>query len=124
MTHTPTVLLVDNDPFLRRTYSTRLTQAGYSVLLASNVVEGSKLAGAHLPNVVLCDAGADNGRGLELVRALSQSTKTAHIPVLCLSNNWDDAHRTASLAAGARAYARKAHLTPTELTAHVAKLLA
>ena len=124
MKNTHTVLLVDNDAFLRRVYGTRLMSAGYNVLLAGDVVEGSRLAGEHIPHAILCDAQADHGRGLELVRALASSTKTAHIPVLCLSNTWDENDKKAALAAGANAYAMKAHITPTELAAHVERMLA
>src|SRR3989344_6496736 len=99
-----TVLLVDSDPFFRRVYGSRLQKAGYELLVARDAVEGSKLAGQHLPSAILCDVHTDNGRGLELVQALGSSPKTSHIPVLCLSNTWQDEHKNAAFKAGAKGF--------------------
>ena len=49
------ILVVDDDPGLRRLLEKRLSAAGYEVLMAANGIEGVKLARHEDPDLILLD---------------------------------------------------------------------
>jgi diguanylate cyclase (GGDEF)-like protein len=64
------ILLVDDDPFFRRTTTRTLTAAGYTVFEAETGEEALTMAVRHRPDIVLLDALMEGMSGFEVCRRL------------------------------------------------------
>ena len=81
----PCVLLVEDDPALRRYLEVVLQRAGYEVVSAGDGLEAMKvLLGAHV-DVIVTDALMPNLDGYELCRFVRNSQHLAHLPIILLS---------------------------------------
>ena len=79
------VLLVEDDPALRRYLQVVLQRAGYAVMTAGDGLEAMKfLLTAHV-DIVVTDALMPNLDGYELCRFVRNSDHLAHLPIILLS---------------------------------------
>lgn len=79
------VLLVEDDPALRRYLEVVLQRAGYAVLTAGDGLEAMKfLLTAHV-DIVVTDGLMPNLDGYELCRFVRNSDHLAHLPIILLS---------------------------------------
>jgi CheY-like chemotaxis protein len=79
------VLLVEDDPALRRYLEVVLQRAGYEVISAGDGLDAMKaLLKAHV-DVVVTDALMPNLDGYELCRFVRNSHHLAHLPIILLS---------------------------------------
>jgi two-component system cell cycle response regulator DivK len=81
----PLVLIVEDQPDLRRLYAQQLTMSGFDVIEAANGVEAVAWTSTHHPDVVLMDLSLPVLDGWEATRRLKRDEKTAHIPVVALT---------------------------------------
>ena len=79
------VLLVEDDPALRRYLEVVLQRAGYAVLTASDGLEGMKFLLTAQIDIVVTDALMPNLDGYELCRFVRNSDHLAHLPIILLS---------------------------------------
>lgn len=79
------VLLVEDDPALRRYLEIVLERAGYQVLSAGDGLEAMKFLLSDRVDVVVTDALMPNLDGYELCRFVRSSEHLAHLPVILLS---------------------------------------
>ncbi|HET9732390.1 MAG TPA: response regulator [Acidimicrobiales bacterium] len=119
---TRTVLVVDDDPVIRKLLQVNFEMEGYSVALAGDGVEALELVAATPPDLVVCDVMMPRMDGITTVTRLKQDPATASIPVILLSAKAQDGDVRAGLAAGAEDYATKP-FDPLELLDRVARLL-
>ena len=68
----PLILLVEDEPQLRRYLRVTLVPHGYRLLEAVNAKEGELLAASHHPDLVLLDLGLPDMDGLMLTRRLRE----------------------------------------------------
>lgn len=80
-----TILVVENDPFLRRLTSQLLELEGYQVLEAENGRLALDAIAAETPALVLCDLRMPEMDGREVLRALQQDAHSAAIPLVFLT---------------------------------------
>jgi CheY-like chemotaxis protein len=79
------VLLVEDDPALRRYLEVVLERAGYEVVSAGDGLEAMKfLLGVRI-DVIVTDALMPNLDGYELCRFVRNSQHLAHMPIILLS---------------------------------------
>jgi two-component system cell cycle response regulator DivK len=78
----------------------RLKRAGYTILVATNGVEGVAMAKAKQPSLILMDLGMPVLDGWEATRQLKAAPETRHIPVIALSAHAMAGEREKALAAG------------------------
>jgi CheY-like chemotaxis protein len=64
------ILVIDDDPAIRKLLRAALELAGYAVAEAGDGVQGVQAFRAHRPDVVLCDLCMPNKDGLETIREL------------------------------------------------------
>jgi CheY-like chemotaxis protein len=81
----PLILIVEDQPDLRRLYAQQLTMSGFDVIEAANGAEAVRWTSAHSPDVVLMDLSLPVLDGWEATRRLKGDEKTAHIPVVALT---------------------------------------
>src|ERR1044072_3854094 len=79
------VLLVEDDPALRRYLEVVLERAGYSVISAGDGLEAMKSLLAEQVDVVVTGALMPNLDGYELCRFVRNSPHLAHLPIILLS---------------------------------------
>jgi two-component system KDP operon response regulator KdpE len=98
------ILIVDDEPPIRKLLRLGLTSQGYDLLEASN----GKTALEQLdkkPNLVILDLGLPDIDGLELLRRIRH--REANLPVVVLSSRGDEAGKVAALDLGADDYITK-----------------
>ena len=98
------VLVVDDEPQIRRALSVNLRARGYDVDQAGSGEEALHLAAARHPDVVLLDLGLPGVDGLEVIRGLRGWT---NVPIVVLSVREAEADKVAALDLGADDYLTK-----------------
>src|SRR5438445_1670167 len=76
------VLVVDDDPVIQKLLQVNFEMEGYSVITASDGVEGLERARAERPDIVILDVMMPKMNGLEVASALKGSADTAGIPII------------------------------------------
>ena len=79
------VLLVEDDPALRRYLEVVLQRAGYIVMSAGDGLEAMKVLLTLQVDVIVTDALMPNLDGYELCRFVRNSDHLAHLPIILLS---------------------------------------
>jgi CheY-like chemotaxis protein len=118
-----TILLAEDDRFLRRAAEVTLKQRGFNVLLAVDGQEAIDLARAHRPDLVLLDLLMPRKTGIEVLEELRAEPQTAGLNVLILSNSSKELEMRNAKALGVAGYWIKANLSLKELGDRVVALL-
>jgi two-component system KDP operon response regulator KdpE len=103
-TATLKILVVDDEPPIRKLLRMGLTSQGYDVLEASNGKIAIELL-AKKPALVILDLGLPDIDGLELLRRIRQ--RDDNVPVVVLSSRGDEAGKVSALDLGADDYVTK-----------------
>ncbi len=98
------VLVVDDEPQIRRALGTNLRARGYLVDLAADGEEALRQAADHHPDVVVLDLGLPGIDGIDVIRGLRGWTS---IPIVVLSVRADESDKVEALDAGADDYVTK-----------------
>ncbi len=98
------VLLVEDEPQMRRFLRVALEGSGYRYLEASTGEEGLTLAVQHRPDVILLDLGLPDMDGLELMTRLRAWSQT---PVIVISARGQETDKIGALDVGADDYLTK-----------------
>ena len=86
MTMNRKILVIDDDIISQNLLRSTLTQAGYSVVVASNGEEGIKIASEQPPGLVVLDIMMPGLYGGEVAAILKSDPKTKDIPIIFLSS--------------------------------------
>jgi two-component system, OmpR family, KDP operon response regulator KdpE len=100
----PTILVVEDEPQMRRFLRASLGAEGYRVQEAWTVADGVRIVTAEHPDAVLLDLGLPDGDGLELVRRVREWSS---VPVIVVSARGREDDKVAALDAGADDYLPK-----------------
>jgi two-component system KDP operon response regulator KdpE len=98
------ILVVDDEPPIRKLLRMGLTAQGYEVIDAPNGKVALELL-AKKPNLVILDLGLPDIDGLDLLRQLRQRDDS--LPIVVLSSRGDEAGKVAALDLGADDYVTK-----------------
>jgi two-component system KDP operon response regulator KdpE len=98
------VLVVDDEPHIRRTLEINLAARGYQVDMASTGETAIDLAARRHPDLVILDLGLPGLDGIDVVRGLRQWSS---VPILVLSAREAEQAKVAALDAGADDYVTK-----------------
>ena len=99
-----TILVVDDDPQLRRFLRTTLAGHGHSVVEAGSVAEAIDTIGRIQPSVILLDLGLPDGDGLAELRRIPPEDRP---PIIVLSARGQEGDKVTALDAGADDYLTK-----------------
>ena len=78
----------------------RLTRAGFTVVIATDGVQGVAMAGSERPDLIIMDLTLPDMDGWEATRRIKADPATRHIPVVALTANAMEGDREKALAAG------------------------
>ena len=98
------VLVVEDEPQMRRFIHASLSAHGYQVGEAANGTEALALATSRNPDVVLMDLGLPDMDGIDLTRRLREWSR---VPVIVISARGREADKVSALDAGADDYLTK-----------------
>ncbi|ADQ17830.1 two component transcriptional regulator, winged helix family [Leadbetterella byssophila DSM 17132] len=84
-----TLLIIDDEPQIRRLLSINFQNQEYKVIEAATADEGLRLAASHLPDLILLDLGLPDLSGHELLKQLRE-WYTKPILILTVENKEED----------------------------------
>jgi len=110
-----TILIIEDDKFLRELVARKLLNEAYEVSEAVDGEEGIKKIKEEKPDLILLDLILPGIDGFEVLSKMKEDPALASIPVIILSNlgQKDDVEK--GLKMGAIDYLIKAHFTPGEI---------
>jgi two-component system KDP operon response regulator KdpE len=100
----PFILIVEDDPQIRRFLRATLGAEGYRFQEAVTAEEGLTLAAAHHPDMILLDLGLPDRDGLDVIKQVRQWSQA---PILVLSARGQENDKIAALDLGADDYVAK-----------------
>lgn len=83
--HGKTVLVVEDDPWIRSLMADLLAGEGYEVVQAPDGKAGMQMAEARDPDVILLDLAMPEKSGLDVLHELKSQKPTRDIPVIVVS---------------------------------------
>jgi two-component system, OmpR family, KDP operon response regulator KdpE len=102
--HAPSVLVIDDEPQIRRFVRVGLEQRGYTVKLADTGATGLATAADLQPNVIVLDLGLPDMSGTEVLESVRASSD---VPVIVLSIDSAEERKVTLLRLGADDYIAK-----------------
>lgn len=76
------VLIIDDDPLIRKTLSTHFAKQGYDVCLAENGEEGIRKHGEAYPDLVLLDIRLPDEDGIEVLRKIKEKNAKTYVLIM------------------------------------------
>ncbi|MBL8648059.1 MAG: response regulator transcription factor [Sphingosinicella sp.] len=119
MSATARILVVEDDPHIRRLVRAALQRAGHAVSEAASAREGLSLLDIEKPDAVLLDLGLPDRDGIELIQIIRARSAAG---VIVISAREDTAEKVAALDLGADDYLTKPFDTE-ELLARIRTVL-
>ena len=114
-TPAPLVLLIEDEPHMRRFLRAALRARDYQVVEAATAREGLMQAAGRNPELILLDLGLPDADGLDVARELRRSTSS---PIIVISARGQEQDKVAALDLGADDYLTKPFGEP-ELLARI-----
>ncbi len=100
----PKVLVVDDEPQIRRFLRVSLQSHDYTVIEAENGKEGLRVCTVQKPDLLILDLGLPDMDGLEVIKMVREYSQ---IPIIVLSIRSDDIDKIEALDRGANDYVTK-----------------
>src|SRR6202041_2955376 len=102
-----TILVVDDNPTVRKGLSIRLRANGYEVLFAEDAISATAALVTERPDLMILDLGLPCGDGFVVMERLQKNDRLANIPVIVLTGRELADNRDRALQAGAAAFFQK-----------------
>jgi two-component system, OmpR family, alkaline phosphatase synthesis response regulator PhoP len=119
---TQTILVVEDEPDIRKLVQYNLAQERFKVLEAEDGEQALKILQREKPNLVILDLMLPGLSGLELCKILRERPQTAQLPILMLTAKAGEADKVIGLEIGADDYLAKP-FSPREMVARVRAIL-
>jgi len=103
----PKILIIDDDPDLRRGLNLRLRANHYDTAYATDGFTAMAMAQKERPDLIILDIGLPAGDGFVVLDRLQQVAALSCIPVIVLTARDPQANRERILKAGATAFFQK-----------------
>ena len=116
------ILVVDDEPDIRRLVVLHLEREGFRCRTAGTGPDALREAKAAVPDLVVLDLMLPGLDGLEVCRRLRSEASTAGVPIIMLTAKADEVDRVVGLEVGADDYVVKP-FSPKELVARVRAVL-
>ena len=116
------ILIADDEPNQLELMSFNLSNAGYSIIKASNGKEAIELIENHSPDLIILDWMMPKMSGIDVCRTLRSRSETKQIPIIILSARSEESDKSLGLDTGADDYISKP-FSPKELISRVKALL-
>jgi two-component system KDP operon response regulator KdpE len=101
------ILIIEDDPDLRRGLNVRLRASNYDTDFAGDAVMALSIAKKEAPDLILLDLGLPGGDGFLVLERLKNIASLACTPVIVVSARDPKANEKRALDAGAEAFFQK-----------------
>lgn len=118
-----TILLAEDDEFIRTAYAAGLALEGYKVLEASDGEEAIVCATTGKPDLILLDVIMPIKTGFEVLEDLQKSVELKDIPVVMFSNLSQKEDKEKALQLGAVEYINKDEVPMSEVIERIGALI-
>jgi len=118
-----TILIIEDDKFLRVLIAKKLAKEGFEVSEAVDGEEGIKKFKEEKPDLVLLDLILPGIDGFEILARMKEDPELAKIPVIILSNLGQEKETEKGIEMGAVGYLVKAHFTLSEIIKKIKETL-
>lgn len=116
------ILVVDDEPHIRRILSALLRMEGFEVKLARDGTEGVRVWRSGPFDLVILDLVMPGASGLEVLAKIRSDPDRGATPVIILTAKGQDTDRQAALAGGADEFLTKP-FSPKKLVARIREIL-
>ncbi len=116
------ILVVDDEPHIRRVLSAVLGDRGFDITMANDGVEGLEELSSNTFDLVILDLMMPGASGLEILSRIRSGTDRADTPVIILTAKGQDTDRDAAMAGGADDFLTKP-FSPKKLIARIEEIL-
>ena len=117
------ILVVEDDPYVRRFYSKLFDLTKYQLKLVSAGEDTIEKAKNFRPALILIDIMMPKMNGVQVLKALKENSDTKDIRVVMLTNLGDDETVKEGLKFGAEGFIVKSNTPPNQLLDEVDKYL-
>ena len=117
------ILIIDDDPFIRKIYNERLSADGFIVDEAENGLQGLNKIESGTYDVVLLDMAMSDMSGVDVLKKIRSNDKLTNLIVIVLSALSQEDDMKEALEAGANEYIVKDKTTPRELVNTLKKII-
>ena len=91
------ILIADDEPNQLELMSFNLSNAGYSIIKATNGKEAIELIENHSPDLIILDWMMPKMSGIDVCRTLRSRSETKQIPIIILSARSEDSDKSLGL---------------------------
>lgn len=117
------ILIIEDDPYVRRFYGRLFSFEKYQVEMAANGEEGIELAKKNKPDLILLDIMMPVMNGMEVLAKLVGDPETKDCPVVMLTVLGDEETIQKAKDLGAKGYIVKSDAEPKDLLAKIESFL-
>lgn len=118
-----TILLIEDDAFLKDLESTKFIKEGFSVMPATTRADIDAHLATTTPDIILLDLMLPDVDGFTLLDMFRSSDKTKTVPVIVFSNLSSDADMKKAFDKGANEYMVKSNVMLDEIVGKIQTLL-
>ena len=115
------ILIIEDDPIISRVYSSKYQSAGFDTATAADGQEGLDKLKSFRPDLGHLDLTIPKVNGADIIKYIRSQPETVSLPVVVLSNTYQNRLVKAALEAGASECVSKATSTPKMMLAVVEK---
>ena len=101
------ILLIEDEPDIRKTLEYNLSREGFDVACASSLSEGKHYINADQFSLILLDLMLPDGSGLDLCRELKSDSEKKTTPIIILTAKDDEVDKVVGFELGADDYVTK-----------------
>jgi DNA-binding response OmpR family regulator len=109
------ILIIEDDRFLIKLYSSKLRREGFEVMEAVSGEEGLSKVLREKPDLVLLDLVLSQKSGFEILSEIKMNPETKSIPVIVLTNLGQESDIKRGFSLGAAAYLIKTDFSINQL---------
>jgi DNA-binding response OmpR family regulator len=102
-----TLLIIEDDPKTALALAVRLKAEGYATSIASDVIQGARLARTLRPDLIFLDVSLPCGNGFDLAEIFQRRLETRDIPIVFLTASQDPHLRERVMRLGAAGLVEK-----------------
>ena len=101
------ILIIEDEPDIRKNLEYNLSREGYSVLTAASIAEAEQLIYSNNLSLVLLDLMLPDGSGLDLCKKMKSDPDVQNLPIIILTAKDDEVDKVVGFELGADDYVTK-----------------